>query len=108
MIWFRFGSRADEIDVATLAACLQDVPPPLVLDVREPDEISVEAFPGALNIPLGMLPLRLNDVPRERSVVVLCRSGARSARAVEILRQNGFSDVKNITGGMLAWKKRKA
>ncbi len=72
-----------------------------ILDVREPIELAVENIPGALNIPLGQLRARLGELPRDREIHVLCRSGQRAYSATRILLQNGFK-VKNISGGMLS------
>lgn len=73
----------------------------LILDVREPVELTVESVPGALNIPLGQLRSRLGELPRDREINVICRSGQRAHSATRILLQNGFN-VKNVSGGMLA------
>lgn len=76
---------------------------PFVLDVREPGEFAGGSIPGAVNIPLGDLPRRLADVPHDRTIACLCRSGNRSGEAQSILLGKGF-DAVNLTGGMLAWK----
>jgi rhodanese-related sulfurtransferase len=73
-----------------------------LIDVREPDEFAGGTLPDAVNIPLGELPQRVHELDPERPVVVLCRSGARSARAAAWLADQGFADVTNLTGGMLA------
>jgi rhodanese-related sulfurtransferase len=73
-----------------------------LVDVREPAEVARGTLPGAVNIPLGELPARLAELDPGRRVVLLCRSGARSGRAAELLADRGFSDVVNLTGGMLA------
>ena len=77
---------------------------PFLLDVREPDEYEGANLDGVL-IPLGQLPSRLDEIAdhKDDEVVVHCRSGGRSAKAVELLRQNGFQDVKNLKGGLHAW-----
>lgn len=72
-----------------------------LLDVREDDEWEAGHAPGALHIPLGQLTGRLGELP-EGEIVVVCRSGGRSARAVAWLNQNGFETV-NLDGGMQAW-----
>jgi sulfur-carrier protein adenylyltransferase/sulfurtransferase len=74
-----------------------------LLDVREPQEAALVAIPGSVLIPLGALPGRLSEVDRTRTVVVYCRSGARSARAVELLRKTGLDRTYNLAGGILAW-----
>lgn len=73
-----------------------------LIDVREPDEVAEGTLPGAVNIPLGELPDRVGEIDRTRPVVLLCRSGGRSGKAAQFLVDNGFSDVTNLAGGMLA------
>jgi NADPH-dependent 2,4-dienoyl-CoA reductase/sulfur reductase-like enzyme/rhodanese-related sulfurtransferase len=72
-----------------------------LLDVRHPEEIAVENVPGACNIPLDELRMRLGELPKDRDILVFCRSGQRAYYATRILLQNGFK-AKNISGGMLA------
>jgi glyoxylase-like metal-dependent hydrolase (beta-lactamase superfamily II)/rhodanese-related sulfurtransferase len=82
----------------------------LLLDVREADEYLGELghVPGAILIPLPELSSRLSEIDgyREKRVIAICRSGARSAKAAELLREAGFKDVWNMTGGTLAWRQR--
>ncbi|MGH1491939.1 MAG: rhodanese-like domain-containing protein [Acidimicrobiales bacterium] len=73
-----------------------------LIDVREPDEVAEASLPGAVNIPLGQLPERSNELDPQRRVVVLCRSGGRSTQASQYLTSVGFADVVNLSGGMLA------
>jgi rhodanese-related sulfurtransferase len=72
-----------------------------LLDVRNPPELAVESVPGALNIPLPELRTRLSELPRDREILVYCRSGQRAYYATRILLQNGFK-ARNIAGGMLS------
>jgi len=72
-----------------------------ILDVREPMELAVENVPGALNIPLAQLRARLDELPRDREIHVVCRSGQRAYSAMRILLQNGF-EAKCVSGGMLS------
>jgi rhodanese-related sulfurtransferase len=74
----------------------------VLLDVREPDEWAAGHAPDATFVPLGTVPARIDELPRDRSIVVVCRSGGRSARATEFLAAQGF-DVVNLSGGMKAW-----
>ncbi len=74
-----------------------------LLDVREPEEAAIASIPGSILVPLGALPERLADVDRTCPVVVYCRSGVRSARAVELLRKAGLDRTYNLAGGILAW-----
>ncbi|TWT92631.1 molybdopterin-synthase adenylyltransferase MoeB [Neorhodopirellula pilleata] len=75
-----------------------------LLDVREPHEYAICHLGGTL-IPLAELPARLDELDRSRPVIVHCKSGGRSLKAVDILRQAGFEDVFNLQGGILAWAK---
>lgn len=75
----------------------------LLIDVREPHEHAVSRIDAALLIPLRDLPSRLADLPRDREIIVHCKSGARSARAVKLLLESGFPLVRNLVGGIDAW-----
>ncbi|HEX9011892.1 MAG TPA: rhodanese-like domain-containing protein [Anaerolineaceae bacterium] len=75
-----------------------------ILDVREPSEWAQFHIPGATLIPLGDLPNRLGEVPRDQKVVVVCRTGHRSAQGRDILRQAGYSLVTSLSGGITAWQ----
>ncbi len=75
----------------------------LLIDVREPDEYAVAHIEGSRLIPLQTLPDELARLPRDREILVHCKAGGRSARAVGLLLENGFSQVRNVTGGMDAW-----
>ncbi|MGN6331859.1 MAG: rhodanese-like domain-containing protein [Motilibacteraceae bacterium] len=87
--------------IPTVAAA--QVPDDAVLvDVREPDEWAAGHAPGALHVPLSQLPQRLDEVPDDRPVVVVCRVGGRSAQAVAWLNAQGW-DTANLDGGMFAW-----
>ncbi|MFZ2276713.1 MAG: molybdopterin-synthase adenylyltransferase MoeB [Prosthecobacter sp.] len=74
-----------------------------LLDVREPHEQSISRISGAVLIPLGELGTRTAELPRDRRILVHCKSGGRSARAVSLLREQGFENVWNISGGIIAW-----
>ncbi len=76
-----------------------------ILDVREPHEYQICNINGYL-IPLGDLPKRVHELDSSREIVAHCRSGVRSAKAVDFLRQAGFRKVKNLAGGVLAWSDR--
>jgi len=77
-----------------------------VLDVREPDEWAAGHIPGATLIPLGQLASRLAEVPQDQQIVVVCRSGNRSATGRDILLDAGFAEVTSMGGGMNAWVSR--
>ena len=74
----------------------------LVLDVREPDEWTVGHVDGSVHIPMGELGARLDELPADRPIVAVCRSGARSAAVTEALGGRGY-DVVNLVGGLQAW-----
>ncbi len=75
----------------------------VLLDVREPHEWAIGTIPGASFIPLGDLPKRVNELNSADEIVTQCKSGVRSGKAADFLRQSGFRKVKNLTGGILAW-----
>ena len=80
-----------------------------LLDVREPREFDIARIPGSVLIPLGELPKRLNELPQgpeAPDIIVHCKSGVRSAKAVNLLREQGFDRVQNLQGGILAWISR--
>ncbi len=78
----------------------------LLLDVREPEEYSAIHAPNAKLIPLGEVGARLKEIEayKNKPVAVMCRSGRRSAKAVALLQEAGFSQVSNVQGGILAWE----
>ena len=77
-------------------------PPPLI-DVREPHEREIGLIPDSVLIPVGEIPARMHELDTSQDIVLYCRSGVRSARALEQLRSAGFAKLKNLTGGILAW-----
>jgi sulfur-carrier protein adenylyltransferase/sulfurtransferase len=93
----------EEMTPATLAERLRDGPPLELIDVREQNEYDFARIPGARLVPLAELPALLPDLDPSREYVIMCRSGARSGRAVAFMRQHGFSNVHNLAGGILRW-----
>ncbi len=91
-----------DIDAATLDG-LRGNPDVFIVDVREQDEFAAGHIPEATLIPLGQLSNRLNEIPKDKTVVAVCRSGNRSGQATQILRQAGF-DAHNMQGGMISWE----
>jgi sulfur-carrier protein adenylyltransferase/sulfurtransferase len=77
----------------------------MLLDVREPHELEISALPGAVNIPLGTLAARLSEIDSAQDMIVFCKTGSRSTRALELLVSAGFKKVKNLKGGINAWAK---
>jgi adenylyltransferase/sulfurtransferase len=98
-------SDASDMQVEELKRRLDAGEKLFVLDVREPNEYQICNIGGYL-IPLGDLPKRVSELDTSREIVAHCRSGVRSAKAVEFLRQSGFKKVRNLAGGILAWSDR--
>jgi molybdopterin/thiamine biosynthesis adenylyltransferase/rhodanese-related sulfurtransferase/molybdopterin converting factor small subunit len=92
-----------ETTVDALKARIDAGRAPWILDVREPREFDICRIPDSTLIPLGELPKRLAEVPRDVDVVVHCKMGGRSAKAVTLLREHGYTNAKNLAGGILAW-----
>ena len=92
-----------EIDVATLAEWRRDGADHCVVDVREPQELAVCRLDGTLDIPMGQIPARLEDIPGDRPVIVMCHHGGRSAQVVQWLSARGMDNVINLRGGIDAW-----
>jgi sulfur-carrier protein adenylyltransferase/sulfurtransferase len=92
-----------DIDVQELAGRLDRGEPIRLLDVREPHELQISRLEGAHLIPLGQLAARLSELDSADEMVVFCKSGSRSARAVELMVSAGFRKVKNLKGGINAW-----
>ena len=93
--------RIERVTQATLAEQLAEPDPPIVLDVRAESETE-PAIEGSVKIPLGRLLERLDELPRDRPIVVHCSSGYRSSIAAGILRRTGFDQVSDLVGGLSA------
>ncbi len=92
-----------DITPRELAAKLQNGEDVVMVDVREPHEWNAGHLESAQHIPLAQVPQRLSEIPNDREVVMICRSGSRSERARQFLAQSGFTRVKNLVGGMQRW-----
>lgn len=92
---------------AELKAWLEDLQreKPLLLDVREPWEFERCHIDGAVSVPMNGIPARLDELPRDREIVVSCHHGVRSFHVARFLDHNGFTRVINLTGGVDAWAK---
>ena len=99
-----FGPKVPEIDVQTLKHMLESGEDFVLLDVRDPDEFEQMNIPGARLLPLGELQERAGELDPQAKTVVMCLSGGRSARATDFLLKQGFRDVCNLKGGILAWQ----
>ena len=102
----RTGPSDLDIDVEALGPRLARESPPFLLDVRSPQEWAICRLPGAVLIPVDQLETRLDEVEREREIVVYCHSGMRSAMAAKLLRDQGYDRVRNLAGGIDAWAER--
>jgi rhodanese-related sulfurtransferase len=78
----------------------------LLLDVREDDERALARIEPSVHIPMGMVPGRLSELPRDRRIVVYCHSGFRSYTVAAYLEHEGFAGVRNLTGGIDAWSEQ--
>jgi rhodanese-related sulfurtransferase len=92
-----------EIDSETLQARLNNGEDIVLVDVRTPSEVAQGALPNAIHIPMAVIPARANELPRDRELVVYCRSGARSYHTCQFLAQQGFDNAINLRGGIIAW-----
>ena len=97
------GSNEIEIDPVEVKHKMERGDRFQILDVREPHEYLICNIPGAKLIPLGELPKRVNELDTAVEIVAHCKTGMRSAKAVDFLRQAGFRKVKNMRGGIIAW-----
>ena len=91
-----------EISPLELKGALGTHSPPLVLDVRESWELAIARLAGTLDIPMGSIATHLAELPRDREIVVMCRSGGRSLKVAQYLQAQGFRTA-NLSGGILAW-----
>jgi len=92
-----------DISVRDLSLRLQNGEKLRLIDVREPHELAISSLPGEENIPLGQLAARLPELDSSQEIILFCKSGARSTRALELLASAGFRRVKNLKGGINAW-----
>ena len=93
----------NEVDVKTVNA-VKDMDGVLVIDVREQWEYGEGHIPGVTLIPKNEIPNRLSELPTDQEIVVTCRSGNRSGQVADFLRQQGFDNIHNMTGGIIAWE----
>jgi rhodanese-related sulfurtransferase len=99
-----FANTIKEIDAPELAQWVSDANHKLrVIDVRQMQEIAAGTVPKAEALPLHTLPAKVHELSPEEKLVIVCRSGARSAQACLFLQQRGFSNVYNLRGGMISW-----
>lgn len=97
------GKKVPQIDVEEAHRRLQAEEPPVIVDVRQPVETGSGTVPDAVLIPLTELGQRLDELPKNRHILTICRSSHRSPMAAKRLRKAGF-DVTDVAGGMQAWE----
>ncbi len=90
-----------EVDVMTAAKEFKNGA--TLLDVREPMELSICKIEGSKDIPMGQIPARLGELPKDQCLLVLCHHGSRSGQVTSFLRSHGFQNAVNISGGIDAW-----
>ncbi len=99
-----FANTINEVEASELARWVNDASHKLrVIDVRLMQEIATGTVPSAESLPLHTLPAKIHELSPEEKLVMVCRSGARSAQACLFLQQQGFSNVYNLRGGMMGW-----
>jgi rhodanese-related sulfurtransferase len=92
-----------EIDSNELTQWLEGEKPPILIDVRTPQEMAQASIPNGQPMPLNTLPVRLDEIPKNEKVVFYCRTGARSAQACMYVAQRGYENVYNLHGGIVTW-----
>jgi rhodanese-related sulfurtransferase len=92
-----------EIDSATLQSRMAAGDDVHLFDIRTPGEVAGGAIPDAAHLPMHLIPARIGDLPRDKDLILYCRSGARSYHACSYLMQQGFDNVVNLRGGIIGW-----
>jgi adenylyltransferase/sulfurtransferase len=100
------AATAGDMTVEELQRLIESGKAPLILDVRNPEEYQICRIPGTKLLPLPELSQRLGELDKGREMVVHCKSGMRSAKAIALLKQHGFTKLRNLKGGILAWAER--
>ena len=97
-------TRIKEVSAQDATQLLQERPDAVIIDCREPNESALGRIPGAVVMPRGVLEQSIErSVPRDRTVIVYCASGNRSALAADVLMQMGYADVASMAGGIRGW-----
>lgn len=93
----------NEIDSDTLQSRLVGLEDLILVDIRTPSEVAQGVIPSATHIPMHLLPLQAAELPRDKDLILYCRSGARSYHACRFLVGEGFDNALNLRGGIIAW-----
>lgn len=96
-------SEIAEIEPTELKQRLEHGDRVSILDVREPEEVAIAAFPGALHVPMGEVPSRMAELDPGAEWVIVCHHGMRSANVAMYLMRNGFAKIANLSGGIDEW-----
>lgn len=99
-----FGPRMNNISTAELQARLEKGEKPLVIDVREPWEYAEGHVPGSVLKPLGQIRSWAAELNKTDEVILICRTASRSAMAYQYLSSMGFTNLKNVSGGIITWR----
>ena len=92
-----------EIDAYDLQTRIAEGDDFVLLDIRSDGELAQGTLPDAEHMPMHLIPLRINELPKEKDIILYCHSGARSYHACAYLAQQGFSNAVNLRGGILGW-----
>jgi rhodanese-related sulfurtransferase len=95
-----------EIEASELKARIDAGEPVALVDIRSDAEVAQGILPDSEHLAMHMIPLRMNDLPKDRDVILYCRSGARSYHACNFLNQQGIDNVINLRGGIIAWARQ--
>jgi rhodanese-related sulfurtransferase len=101
--FFRAQPKQDEITPVEVQQRLAQGERLYLLDVREREEYAEAHIPDSVLIPLGQLSRKLSSIPKDSTIIAICRSGNRSGVAADLLRRAGYSTVLNLRGGIIAW-----
>lgn len=93
----------NEIDSESLSKRLEDGEDVLLVDIRTPAEMAQGIIPDSLMLPMHLIPIRMSELPKDKDVVLYCRSGARSYQACAYMMQQGHARAINLRGGIIAW-----
>jgi len=95
-----------EIEASDLQTRIQAGEDVVLLDIRSDAEVAQGILPGSEHLAMHLIPLKLQDLPRDKDIVLYCRSGARSYHACNFLQQQGVDNVLNLRGGIIAWARQ--
>ena len=92
-----------EVDSPQLVSKMEENDDLVIIDVREMHEINRGTIQGAIPMPMATIPVRLDEIPKDKEVIFICRSGARSGQVCMFLGQHGYENVINLSGGIIGW-----